>query len=400
MLFYTGFIFLATWQLFTSIPTILCDRIRVQYPFKSDTSLDSGRRLRYVAFGDSWASGVNWGPPSENTEFDFPDDQKVCQCRRMREAYPAQLLDDPDRSYIGGRDLELTFLACHGAQFEDVPHQLQALDPTIVPDFATLMIGGNPAGFAEILADCIFLPDRDRDYGPEYPDPDGECWKTLERVRTKLESTWFHLELFKTLNAIQNERRMWLNPNFRLYVLSYSGLFNHDDPACNDWTFGIWPGKKPLLTTELRHAINNVLDHGRKVYDNLINHVLYSPKVQYIDLNHVFAGHRFCEPTEASTFEAQMDNSWLYGLTWPDCIPLEYSFVHYANDNDGRQQSRAWQFCRNCGGLGELGELQRVMHPNGQGHEAYKNALKEIIRRDFGKVQPDVFAVRHQKYLY
>lgn len=337
--------------------------------------------LIYAAFGDSWASGVNWGPPSEDTEYNFPDSDEVCRCRRMREAYPVQLLEDEDRSWSNGRPVELDFQACHGAWFDGIKDQVHRLRQDVTPDFATLMIGGNPAGFPEIIENCILQFNKDRNYGPEYPDEEGECAKTLRRSHDILDSYDFRIGLFQSINAIVTEPRIWRNPHFRLFVLGYAGLFNHDDTACDEFSFGIIPGKKPRLTTKLRRAINNVLDHGRQTYDFLINHVFFDPRVRFIDMNSVFAGHRFCEPTEQKTVEAQNDNSYLYAFSWPSCIPLtedqRADDAYYTNHT-----SLSWPgFCRNCGGLGELGEFQRVFHPRTEGHNNYKDALKEILRK-------------------
>jgi hypothetical protein len=103
--------------------------------------------LRFAVFGDSWASGVNYGPPSEEVEYNFPDSDEVCRCRRINEAWGVQLLHDEDISWTGGdRPLELDFQACHGAFFESIPDQVQRLDKDKAPDFGFLMIGGNPAG--------------------------------------------------------------------------------------------------------------------------------------------------------------------------------------------------------------------------------------------------------------
>ena len=377
-------------RLVTAIIT-LCTSIRstvifhvpeTQAPLQLEpqTEIESSNPLRYAALGDSWVSGVNWGPPSEETEYDFPDSEEVCRCRRMREAYPVQLLDDNDRSWTNGRDLDLDFVACHGASFEAIADQMGRLRQGFTPDLATLMIGGNPAGFPNIIEDCIYQFRREKDYGPEFPDENGECAKTLQRAHENLNSVWFSRGLYNSIITIVNDPRVRWNPHFKLYVLGYAKLFNHDDPKCNDWSFGIWPGKQPNLTIELRHAINMVLDHGREVYDRIINHILFDPRVRFIDMNHILDNHRFCEPTESGTLEGQNENSWLYSFTWPSCIPLSRG----ARFLDRRKQTGPdlLAFCRNCGGLFELGELQRVFHPKREAHEAYKNFLKEILRHD------------------
>jgi hypothetical protein len=356
-----------------------------QPPQKPLGSVDIGNAstsagtLRYAAFGDSWTTGVSWGAPNEEVEVDFPDQEEICRCRRTTESYPYQLLVDEDRGWIGGRSLDVDFVACHGAWFQDISGQVASLKDGPAPDVATLMVGGNPGGFPEIVEDCLYLFNSGKNYGPEYPDPTGACFQTLARAHATLHSPGFAKDLVMSINTILAEPRIFRNPNFRLYVLSYSGLFNHDDESCNDWSFGIWPGKRPRLTTELRQAINKVIDDGRVLYDLVINRLMFNPKVRYIDINDAFHGHRFCEPTAAGTYEAQVENSWLYAFAWPDCIPLE---ARAQILDDGIQVDRWPSICRQCGGLGELGEIQRILHPNAAGHTAIKAAVKELFQKE------------------
>ena len=41
--------------------------------------------LHLPGAGIDHSAGVNWGPPSEEVEFDFPDGEEVCRCRRVNE---------------------------------------------------------------------------------------------------------------------------------------------------------------------------------------------------------------------------------------------------------------------------------------------------------------------------
>lgn len=342
------------------------------------TNSKSTTPLRYAALGDSWASGVNWGPPSAEVEYDFPSDSEVCRCRRVNEAYPAQLAKV--------LSLDLSFQACHGAFFSAVQDQVARVNESWFrdsggrrgPDFATLMVGGNDAGFQAIVEDCVYQFNRERDYGPEYPDHDGECAKTLAWSRETIRSEGFWAGFLDAVNAVMSMDGVWENREFRLYVLSYAGLFNHDDEACDEWTFGVWPGHTPRLRRELRRAVNEVIDEGRRVYEHVINRVLFNPKVRYLDVNFLFDGHRFCEPTEERTIEAMRLKSWLYGLEWPGCIPLA------GDSEDLDELQRNWpEWCRNCGGIGGLGELQRPFHPTGEAHGAIKHFLISVLNANF-----------------
>ncbi|KAK3076199.1 hypothetical protein LTS18_013644, partial [Coniosporium uncinatum] len=111
------------------------------------------------------------------------------------------------------------------------------------------MIGGNNGGFPVIVLDCIYQVDKDRDYGPQYPDPNSECTKALSRARQNIHAPWFRDGLLSSIDAIPNEPCIRLDSHFRLYVVGYASLFNHDDEACDELNFTFSPGKEQRLTT-------------------------------------------------------------------------------------------------------------------------------------------------------
>ncbi|KAJ9639012.1 hypothetical protein H2201_005924 [Coniosporium apollinis] len=368
-----------------------CDALLSDSAF---TQVYDAEYMRYAAFGDSWASGANYGPPNENLEYDFSNNEELCRCRRVNEAYPVQLRDDRNISWTSGKKLDLDFVACHGAFFDAIPDQVERLNQSIAPRLATLMIGGNNGGFPDIIENCIYQPDKYKDYGPEYPDPRGECFKALQRVRRAVTSWSFLKGIQDSINAILSKPRIERDPNFRLYVLGYAGPFNHDDHACDDWSFGVWPGKQQKLSTVLRKDINLVIDAGRFLYDKLINRVLRNPKVSYVDINAAFANHRFCEPTKEGTQAAQAANSWLRSLEWTGCIPLVQQDVV----QDTPLMAASWpEFCHKCGDIGQLGEVQRPFHPKPEGHEAIKDVLEAVLRSE-GWIAGDVSGLALEVY--
>jgi lysophospholipase L1-like esterase len=89
----------------------------------------------YVALGDSYSSGV--GTRS------YLDDGTSCQ--RSAYAYPSLI--------AAARGYALNFRACSGAKIPDVTNtQLGALGPTT--SYVTISVGGNDAGFADVLTEC------------------------------------------------------------------------------------------------------------------------------------------------------------------------------------------------------------------------------------------------------
>ncbi len=89
----------------------------------------------YVALGDSYSSGT--GTRS------YIDDGTSCQ--RSTKAYPSLL--------AASKGLSLTFRACSGATVADVTGaQLSALGSGT--GYVTISVGGNDAGFADVLTEC------------------------------------------------------------------------------------------------------------------------------------------------------------------------------------------------------------------------------------------------------
>ncbi len=89
----------------------------------------------YVALGDSYSSGT--GTRS------YIDDGTSCQ--RSTAAYPSLI--------ASARGYALNFRACSGARIPDVTAtQVSAL--TAATSFVTVSVGGNDAGFADVLTEC------------------------------------------------------------------------------------------------------------------------------------------------------------------------------------------------------------------------------------------------------
>ena len=86
----------------------------------------------YVALGDSYSSGTGAGS--------YVNDGTACQ--RSVHAYPSLL--------ASSQNLSLTFRACSGATVADVTNtQLSALGSATT--HVTISVGGNDAGFADVL---------------------------------------------------------------------------------------------------------------------------------------------------------------------------------------------------------------------------------------------------------
>lgn len=358
--------------------------------------------LRFASFGDSWSSGVNYGPPDESLEYNYPNQSEVCRCRRVNEAWPVQLMrsvnnitnDTSFPAWTSDRALDLDYVACYASYFEDIPGQIANLNQSFAPEFATLTLGGNPGGFPDLLYNCIFWPDHGKDYGPEYPDPEGECWKAIERAKETVQSQLFLEGILRSVSLILTEPRIRQSLDFKLYVIGYAELFNPDDDSCDDLSFGVWSGKKPLLKKELRREINGIISMGRQLYDRILNSPLFSDTVRYVDINPLFKEHRFCEKTDNGTLEQQNDKSWLYNLQWPACIPITDNDAPEAqlNATQGVHDVTWPNFCRKCGSLLEYGEFVRPFHPKPVAHKVIAQHVADTLSETLRKASTQPYA--------
>lgn len=88
---------------------------------------------QYVALGDSYASGTGTG--------DYIDDS---DCLRSASNYSSLI--------AAARGYDLNLRACSGAEIPDVRGQLDALSAST--DYVTLSVGGNDAGFSDVITEC------------------------------------------------------------------------------------------------------------------------------------------------------------------------------------------------------------------------------------------------------
>src|SRR6476620_11005745 len=97
----------------------------------------SVQAVDYVALGDSYSSGVGSGSY----------DSASGDCKRSTKAYPALWANANSPS-------SFAFTACSGARTDDVTAgQLSPLNSST--DLVSISIGGNDAGFADVMTTCV-----------------------------------------------------------------------------------------------------------------------------------------------------------------------------------------------------------------------------------------------------
>jgi lysophospholipase L1-like esterase len=152
---------------------------------------------RYVALGDSYSSGT--GTRTYTNE----------ACQRSNSAYPALLA-------AARPNTALTFVACSGAKTGDVlANQISAVTSTT--KLVSISIGGNDAGFADVLTECA------------KPAWASDCAGAVTTAQSYIRTT-----LPGKLNAVYAQIKSRA-PSAKVAVMGYPRIFNGED--CNAATF-------------------------------------------------------------------------------------------------------------------------------------------------------------------
>lgn len=209
---------------------------------------------RYVALGDSYASGLGTR--------DYLDDGT--QCRRSARAYPSLV--------AAARGYTLDLRACSGAVIGDVQAaQLGAL--TSATRYVTVSVGGNDAGFADVLTECAL------------PGWASDCDRAIDDAQTYISSS-----LGPALGALYAQVRSRA-PQARAVVVGYPRVFMGED--CNALTW-FSPAEQSQLN-RTADQLNGVLAARAR-----------STGFSFANPTSRFVGHAVCDSPE-----------WLNGLSYP-----------------------------------------------------------------------------------
>jgi lysophospholipase L1-like esterase len=207
----------------------------------------------YVALGDSYSSGTGTRDYSFNSG-----------CQRGPYAYPA--LIDVDRP-----NTTLNFVACSGAKTADVLNN-QVGSVTSATNIVTISIGGNDAGFSDVITQCA-LP---------WP---WSCTTDISNAQSFIRNT-LPAKLDSVYNAIKSRA-----PSAKVAVVGYPRLFMGVD--CNGGTF---------FSTDEMTKLNQTADLLRDVTRGRATAAGFA----FVDPIAAFTGHAVCSSSE-----------WLNGLSNP-----------------------------------------------------------------------------------
>ena len=208
----------------------------------------------YVALGDSYSSGT--GTRS------YIDDGT--SCLRSTKAYPSLI--------AAARGYALNFRACSGARIPDVSNtQLSALTSTT--SYVSISIGGNDAGFADVLTECAL------------PGWMSNCGGKINTAQSFINNT-LPSQLSSLYAAIRARA-----PQAKVVVVGYPRVFMGED--CNAFTW--------FSPTE-QSRLNQTAD-------------LLNAKTAAVAASHGFS---FANPTSRFIGHAVCDDpEWINGLSNP-----------------------------------------------------------------------------------
>lgn len=206
----------------------------------------------YVALGDSYSSGVGAGNY----------DGASGNCKRSTRAYPALWAATHSPQ-------SFSFVACSGARTGDLlANQLAPLNSGT--DLVSVTIGGNDAGFADVMTTCVLQSES-------------TCVNRVNQAKAYVNST-LPGQLDQVYNAIDSR-----SPNARVVVLGYPRFYK----LSGSCVAGLTEGE--------RAAINGASDHlNAAIAKRAADHGF-----AFASVAGAFTGHEICS-----------GNPWLHSVNW------------------------------------------------------------------------------------
>ncbi|CAL9411004.1 Lipase 1 [Streptomyces sp. enrichment culture] len=205
----------------------------------------------YVALGDSYSSGLGAGSYLSSSG----------DCKRSTKAYPYLWAAANSPS-------SFDFTACSGARTGDVlSGQLGPLSSAT--GLVSLSVGGNDAGFADVMTTCVLQSDS-------------TCLSRIATARAYVDST-LPGRLDSVYEAIRTRA-----PNAHVVVLGYPRFYRLGTSCIG-------------LSETKRKAINDAADH----LDNAIAQRARAHGFTFGDVRPTFTGHEICS-----------GSSWLHSVNW------------------------------------------------------------------------------------
>ncbi|MGW0558129.1 SGNH/GDSL hydrolase family protein [Streptomyces sp. NPDC002926] len=213
---------------------------------------ESALALDYVALGDSYSSGLGAGGY----------DSASGDCKRSTRAYPRLWAAAHSPS-------SFAFTACSGARTGDVTAgQLAPLNSST--DLVSITIGGNDAGFADVMTTCVLQSES-------------TCVNRINQAKSYVDST-LPGKLDSVYSAIRSKA-----PAAQVVVLGYPRFYKLGGSCIAG------------LSENERSAINGAADYlNAAIAKRAANH-----GYDFADVAPAFTGHEICS-----------GSAWLHSVNW------------------------------------------------------------------------------------
>lgn len=216
--------------------------------------------VNYVALGDSYSSGVGADNYISSSG----------SCKRSTNAYPALWA-------AAHSPASYNSVACSGAKTTDVLNsQVSALSASTT--LASITIGGNDAGFTNIMTTCVLSSTSD-------------CVAAVQAAENYAQTTLPGL-LDNTYGTIRGHA-----PNANVVVLSYPVFYLLNQPLC----------------VGLSETSRAKIDEGINLIDGVISSAAGRAGFAFADVRSAFVGHQLCSS----------GTKWLHSLNFLD-ITVSY----------------------------------------------------------------------------
>jgi lysophospholipase L1-like esterase len=333
-------VFMAPVSVLVFVVSLLLFRAQsVPAPLSSNRTLPQS----YAAIGDSYASGAGAGTPGWPPYADF-------RCGRYSDAYPIQVANN---SMIDIPKGKFKHLACGGLTSAVI---LRDQVPYIGDsELVTLTASGNDVNFFVVLNECVY-----------HWSPSVGCEAQLVKAREIIETS-----ALQNLENIISGVKQRLQPGALFIVTGYARFFNDQTDYCDNITFS---QTRPLdsLTKTKRRALNQLV----MMLNDVIKATARLHGAVYVDIDHAFEGHRFCEP---GVQEPDLDRieTWFFNTPPPQVMQYNERGQIQLNLDDGEGMPDPES-------VPEWPEMKkwRVFHPTGHGHHGISEVVvKEILLR-------------------
>jgi lysophospholipase L1-like esterase len=290
-----------------------------------------------VSLGDSYASGEGVEPFYDQDSKDRNLSEDFL-CHRSEKAWSGAInvpgLGNP-KEYKGKN---WYFKACSGAKIIDVavkeqkrlavniPRQLSVFDkyPELKnnTDFVTLSLGGNDAGFIDVITRCLI------DVSLIHPNCKGGVNASLGNLD----------EITNNLKTLYKETSSLAGKKAKILVTGYPHLFSLEAGPC------IAPG--PLRRAEMNEAIDK-FDSGIAKAVEEVDKELGGNSIRFVDVRERFYNHEVCSAALNHSVETYINPIWL---------------------GSKKYDLKQWQLTS-----------EYSLHPNEKGIEQYVDAVNEAI---------------------